>query len=338
MKCFGYVFDPLFILCCGLYATNRWLIKPHTQIAFFHNWFNDILLIPCALPLVLLAQRRLGLRAHDRPPTLSEVVGHVVGWSILFEVIGPHIMRTVGDPWDAAAYAAGGAAAFVFWHFAYPASPGRANFDWLAPYYRWMERWLAGGKLQRCRAAFLRDIKPPQEVLIVGQGHGPFLELLLRTFPKSRCTCVDSSARMLQTARERIVAAGLEPGRVEFVHADVLDWRPPGRAYDWIVTHFVLDCFRPEQLDQLLPKLSAAAAPEACWLVADFQQPAAGAAKWRARAILEVMYLFFRWATALPAAQLTPPEPHLERAGFALRRRETFEWGLLHSDLWIKCR
>jgi hypothetical protein len=84
-----------------------------------------------------------------------------------------------------------------------------------------------------------------------------------------------------------------------------------------------------------LPSLAAAAAPEARWLLADFQEPAAGFAKWRARAILEVMYLFFRWAAALPASELTAPDSLLAQCGFKLRERRIFEWGLLHSDLWV---
>jgi len=38
--------------------------------------------------------------------------------------------------------------------------------------------------------------------------------------------------------------------------------------------------------------------------------------------------------TRLPAKQLTPPDPFLERAGFTLHRRNESEWGLLHSDWW----
>ena len=127
----------------------------------------------------------------------------------------------------------------------------------------------------------------------------------------------------------------LNAAQVEFVHADVLQWPAPTAAYDLVVTHFVLDCFRPEQLALVLPALAAAATPEARWLLADFREPSTGLAKWRARAILELMYLFFRWAASLPASELTAPDPLLAQCGFKLRERRTFEWGLLHSDLWV---
>ncbi|EEF62220.1 hypothetical protein [Pedosphaera parvula] len=117
MKRFNYLLDPLFLICCGLYVVNRWVIKPHVHAAFFHNWFNDGLLIPCALPPLLLLHKLCGLRNHDAFPTTGEIAAHLVGWSVLFEWIGPRIMRTTGDPWDVVAYAVGAVLAFVWWRF-----------------------------------------------------------------------------------------------------------------------------------------------------------------------------------------------------------------------------
>jgi hypothetical protein len=121
---------------------------------------------------------------------------------------------------------------------------------------------------------------------------------------------------------------------IQFVQADILEWTPPAGEFDLVVSNFVLDCFTPDQLELLVGKLSQAAAPQAWWLLADFCEPAGGAAKWRARLILEGMYLFFGWSTGLPADQLTSPDALLARRGFVLRQRRLFEWGLLHSDLW----
>jgi len=328
---FAYVLDPICLVGCALYATNRWLIKPHTHIAFFHNWFNDALLIPCALPPLLLSYRWLGLRPAEAMPTVAEIWWTLAGWSVLFEVIGPHIMRTTGDPWDVVAYFCGAAVATFWWR---REGETRCTFDGLAPYYRWMERVLAGQKLQQCRTAFLRSIPEPRRALLVGEGNGRFLVELLRAYPKTRCWCVDSSAGMLARARGAVEAAGLSAAAVEFFQADILEWKPPGEEIDLIASHFVLDCFRPEQLDAMLEKLAGASAPGALWLVSDFQEPPSGLARWRARAILSAMYLFFRSAVGLPAGRLTPPDGILVRNGFALRERRVFEWGLLHSDVW----
>jgi hypothetical protein len=103
---------------CAAYALNRWLLKPHLHSALLHSYFNDALLIPCALPLALLLQRWLGLRSHDAPPQPAEIALHLGVWSILFEWIGPHLVRhATGDPWDVAAYWIGGLLAGLWWRW-----------------------------------------------------------------------------------------------------------------------------------------------------------------------------------------------------------------------------
>ena len=208
------------------------------------------------------------------------------------------------------------------------------SFDLLAPHYRWLERILAGDKLQRCRTAFLHDIPPPRAVLLIGEGNGRCLEALLRVWPTAQFTCVDASVRMLECARARLSAQGLDLAAVRFIHADVLEWTPPSGHFDLVVTNFFLDCFRADQLAALVPRLAQSAKPDAHWLLADFCEPPAGLAKWRARLILQAMYIFFRVVTRLPATRLTPPDSFLRQGGFGLRQRRMFEWGLLHSDLW----
>ena len=117
MRRFLYWRDPLFVLACAAYAVNRWLVKPYVHAGFIHSYFNDLWLIPCALPLLLWLHRRLGLRKHDQAPAISEIALHLAFWSCLFEWIGPHFVKhTTGDPLDALAYAAGAAIAGLWWH------------------------------------------------------------------------------------------------------------------------------------------------------------------------------------------------------------------------------
>src|SRR5437867_4318689 len=108
---FRYIRDPLFVVCTVLYVANRWLVKPRLAVgeAFFHGYLNDLLLIPCALPPMLLLHRYLSLRPHDSFPTRAEVMLHLVVWSLYCEWIGPVIQHQgVGDPVDVLAYWIGG--------------------------------------------------------------------------------------------------------------------------------------------------------------------------------------------------------------------------------------
>ena len=108
--------DPLVLVCCSLYVVNRWLVKPHLQSDLFTCWFNDVLLIPCALPPLLIAHEWLGLRPRGAAPTGGEIFWHLVFWSVLFEWIGPQIMKhSTGDLLDVVAYSVGAIIAYLWW-------------------------------------------------------------------------------------------------------------------------------------------------------------------------------------------------------------------------------
>lgn len=116
MKPFRYCCDPLFLSGVSLYAANRWMVRPHTASAFLRGQFNDLLLIPCALPPLLWLHRLLRLRSHDRPPEFAEVLLHIAVWSVVCEAIGPRIFHgSTADPLDVLAYVVGGLAAWLWW-------------------------------------------------------------------------------------------------------------------------------------------------------------------------------------------------------------------------------
>ena len=122
---FKYLRDPLFLTSVALYALNRWVVKPSLPAGevFFSGYFNDLLVIPCALPPLLLLHRRLRLRHADAPPTASEVAVHALVWSVFFEVLAPLFVRAArADAWDVAAYCAGGLCSWLVWNRAALAS------------------------------------------------------------------------------------------------------------------------------------------------------------------------------------------------------------------------
>ena len=116
MPRFRHLHDPLFLTGWLAYGINRCLIKPQAAPGFMMFHFNDLWLIPCALPPVLWLHQRLGLRPQDAPPQPGEIAGHLVFWSLLFEWIIPQVTHAEGDPADVAAYAAGAVIAGVWWH------------------------------------------------------------------------------------------------------------------------------------------------------------------------------------------------------------------------------
>ncbi|HWB07391.1 MAG TPA: class I SAM-dependent methyltransferase [Verrucomicrobiales bacterium] len=208
------------------------------------------------------------------------------------------------------------------------------SFDSLAPFYQTMETVCAGGKLHRCRTAWLPHIPVPRSILLAGEGHGRSLEACLRRFPGAKIVAVDASPRMLAKARDRLKRRKLDTSRVQFVQADLLQWQPAPGTFDLIVTHFFLDCFTADQLAAVIPRLAAAGKPDAQWLLADFQIASSGPARWRSRCIVKLLYTFFRVFARLPASRLVSPGSALQHAGFRLHRRQESEWKLLTSEWW----
>ncbi len=210
------------------------------------------------------------------------------------------------------------------------------SFDRLAPAYRAMELVLAGGKLQRCRLAWLDAVVNCRNALLVGEGNGLFLAACAARLPRARFTCLDASPTMLRLARARWLASGGDADRAEFQHGFLPGCQPERHGFDLIVTHFFLDCFPADELARVIATLTSGAASGARWLVADFREADGTLSRLRSRAILGLMYRFFRVATRLPAERLTAPDPLLASHGWQLRGRQVSEWGLLHSDLWEK--
>ncbi len=203
------------------------------------------------------------------------------------------------------------------------------NFDRLAPFYRAMEMVTAGGKLQRCRMAFVAEIPVPRHILLAGEGHGRLLPECVRRFPEASIVVVDSSSRMLEIARKNVRSA-----RVEFIHADILEWTAPPAEFDLVVTNFFLDCFREDELATVVRKLGEMATPAAHWLLADFEIAPSGVAHWRSRVIVGMLYRFFSAVTGLRADSLVPPDGEMVKAGFTLHSREIYDRGLLKSEWW----
>jgi len=110
--------DRIFIGSLLLYLMNRLL----TYVFGFSNtllssYFNDFLLVPCCVPLLLFLIERCGFRKVYVPPRLIEVVIPLVIWSIAFEIVGPlYFKKGVSDFFDILAYWIGGALSWYLWN------------------------------------------------------------------------------------------------------------------------------------------------------------------------------------------------------------------------------
>lgn len=114
---FRYYRDPLFLSSSLLYGLNRFGIKPLTSThSFFHHYFNDILLVPVVLPLVLWLHGKWKLRSISAFPSWKEITFHVILWSILIEGLFPLLFHHgTADFNDVIAYISGAIISGFIW-------------------------------------------------------------------------------------------------------------------------------------------------------------------------------------------------------------------------------
>jgi ubiquinone/menaquinone biosynthesis C-methylase UbiE len=218
------------------------------------------------------------------------------------------------------------------------------SFDHLARVYEMLERLTYGRSLQTCRTALLPRKLDAQQVRVVGEGDGRFVEVLCQANPQASITVVDASSSMLERCRERLAALPARTAnatrpplaRVSLVHASILELAPVEPLYDLVVCNFVLDCFTTVELRSLLPRLRSLLLPGGRLVMGDFAVPPGGVLqRLLARAVLWLMYRCFRAVTPLSAHSLAPIDLLLEEAGFRQVERRELLGGFLHSGLWM---
>jgi ubiquinone/menaquinone biosynthesis C-methylase UbiE len=208
------------------------------------------------------------------------------------------------------------------------------NFDPVARSYRWLEYMSFGPWLGRCRNAQLVHLSGARHALLLGDGDGRFLARLLAANPTLTADVVDSSQAMLRLLDQRIRGCGPQAShRIRLHHADAMEWKPSG-SYDLIVSHFFLDCFFPQQLEQIFAAVLPHALPGAQWVISEFAVPPKAFAAYLARGIIGFLYWAFGLLTGLPVRALPDYGTPLLRRGLALTRDRRFLAGLLCSQIW----
>ena len=208
------------------------------------------------------------------------------------------------------------------------------NCDAIAPLYQWMEYAVFGKALERCRLSHLERLKAPRQALVVGDGDGRFLKALALRFPKTSIDYVDASGAMLALARRRL---GFRQGApINFFQRDVRAIDLPDRRYDFIACHFFFDVFAQAELAEVVHHIAAAAAPEAQWLVSEFDVPSGEIQRLGAKLLLRVMYRFFHISTGLVNQKLPDWRPSLESEGFSRESASKQRGGFIVSELWAR--
>ena len=168
------------------------------------------------------------------------------------------------------------------------------GFDRVARFYDFFARLVYGNSIVNSQVAFLHVIRPKAKVFILGGGTGWILDHIVAAQPDCEIVFIDASARMIELARKKV--AGKDS--IEFIHGT--EENIGSGPFDVVLTPFFLDMFTAERLAVIVPMITKHLNREAVWLVADFSC----LEKYWQRALLRIMYTFFRAATKIEAKSL----------------------------------
>jgi ubiquinone/menaquinone biosynthesis C-methylase UbiE len=208
------------------------------------------------------------------------------------------------------------------------------NADRIAGSYRWLEYAAFGLALERARLDFLSHAAEARRVLILGEGDGRFLARLLGSNGRASITVIETSARMIDLARQRVPSS--ERSRVEFHQMDAVAGGWPDGPFDLAVSHFFLDTLDCRDAEAVILKVAALLTPGAGWLVSEFQEPSSGVRQLHSRLWLRAMYAFFWATTGLHVSKLPPYRDFLKRSGLTEIGYRERRLGLIRSQVWCK--
>lgn len=214
------------------------------------------------------------------------------------------------------------------------ARPLPGNFDPVASYYDRLSRWVFGDTLWQAKTRFLAQIPAGATIIMPGAGTAQELQVLQESGFTGTVYVIEASARMLQRAQKAQARLGQSALEIHWVwvHADKPLQYPPA---DVVITHFFMDLFAGELLQQQQQALHQALVTGGLWLWADFIPLDRTHKTWQ-RGLVWVMYRFFRLTCGIQAARLPQMPSWFGHNGYHRQAQDHWLRGMVEAGLWQK--
>ena len=205
------------------------------------------------------------------------------------------------------------------------------QFDLVAPLYPLLERCVFGCRLDGARQAFFDAIVQADRILLVGEGNGRFLTLLLAHKGNGSVKVVEKSTMMVRLAKERIRKRGEARCDLEFIESDVREYHPANK-FDCVVTHFFLDVFNPLAQRSVIKRIAELTTPSGTWINVDFLP----ARTLRGGILMWLQYAFFRLVSQVEARRCFDESAAAAAAGWTVVETVSYLGGLVVAKRWQK--
>ena len=205
------------------------------------------------------------------------------------------------------------------------------QFDLVAPLYPLLERCVFGSRLDRARQAFFDAIVQADRILLVGEGNGRFLTLLLAHKGSGSIKVVEKSTVMVRLAKDRIRKLEEVSFDLEFIETDVREYNPANK-FDCVVTHFFVDLFNPPAQRRVIERIAELTTPSGTWINVDFLP----ARTLRGGILMWLQYAFFRLVSQIEARRCFDESTAAAAAGWTVVETISYLGGLVVAKRWQK--
>lgn len=197
------------------------------------------------------------------------------------------------------------------------------GFDRLAPIYDFLALLFIGKGIRSAQVHFLNHLTGKEKLLILGGGTGWILPHIVKINPTLKIDYIELSPKMILKAQQSLKNSQ----NVRFIIGTEEDI--PHQEYNCVLTNFYLDLFMDSKLNNVIKKIKKSLLPNAHWIATDFISERS----WH-KALLWIMYRFFRVTTGLKTLSLPQWQNLIIQAGGKLVRLKLFSRGFIKATVY----
>jgi ubiquinone/menaquinone biosynthesis C-methylase UbiE len=208
----------------------------------------------------------------------------------------------------------------------------KRSYDLVAGVYDKLANLFPGDVLQKAQSFYLGKIPQRANILVVGGGTGRILEDITNIYPQGlSIDYVDISIRMIAKAKKRYTGNN----KLTFIHQSITDFSKDVQ-YDVIITAFLLDNFSEATMQKVFVFLHQKLKHGGLWLYTDFQIKSKH--PWWQKAVLFIMYSFFRIVCNIEAKQLPDVASSFNTYNYQFIESQTFFHQFIIASVYKKLK